>query len=1016
MSIFSNIITKVFGRKSDKDLKALAPLVDEINEEYSNLQSLSDEDLKNKFSDIRNELKDTIALKKESYLKEGLDLNEIDDLLYEIEKKFLDDKLIEVFAIIKDASRRLCGTKYLVMNQETVWNMIHYDVQLIGGIALHQGKIAEMKTGEGKTLVSTLAIILNAITGRGIHIITVNDYLAERDSQWMGLLYEFLGLSVGCILNQMSSEQRKIMYSKDITYGTNSQFGFDYLRDNMAVRVDDQVQRGHVFAIVDEVDSVLIDEARTPLIISGVVNNQNNEQYTSWKAKIESLIKKQNQIINNILSGVEDNIETDSMKVGEAILAASRGGPKNRKLQKLFQIQGVKRLLSKAESEFIREKKMSEIDEQLFFSIDERSNVVDLSEKGRNFLSSNNDDFVIPDLGEIYHNLDNGSLSAKDIAMEKEKAQANHSEVSERIHTINQLLRAYSLFEKDVEYIVQDGKVLIVDQHTGRVMHGRQFSDGMHQAIEAKEGVAIQRETQTVATITIQNYFRMYEKLAGMTGTALTEAGEFMEIYKLDVIEIPTNQQILRQDHEDLIYKTKREKYNAVIEKIEELHAKGQPVLVGTTSVEESETLARMLRRTKLPHNVLNAKQHQSEAEIVARAGHKNAITISTNMAGRGTDIKLGDGVIELGGLYILGTGRHESRRIDLQLRGRSGRQGDSGESIFFLSLEDNLMRLFGSDRIAKVMDRLGIQEGEVITHSMVTKSIERAQKKIEAMNFGGRKNIIEYDDVMNYQRDIVYNRRNFALHEKDISKELTQIINEYLEDLVSLHCVGNINNWDTQSLNEDVLNILGIDIDSTKIGTTQQQIVSKLSKQANDIINFKKENFDEKLVDNFQKFIMLRTIDEKWQDHLYTMDQLREGIGLRAYGQKNPLIEYKNEGFAMFEEMMTQTNEETLKRIFRTDLSNLVSTDMRIEQKTKNLETKKNLNVLSSMQQAQSANQPTGAAQPFAPNQKRQPIKVDKKIGRNDKVIIKKGSETKSVKYKKFEKMKEDGWVLEKS
>ena len=985
MSIFSNIIRKVFGRKSDKDLKTIAPLVGEINLEYSNLKSLSDNDLKNKFLNIRNDLMNTIASKKESYLKEGHDLNEIDDLLYELEKKYLDDKLIEVFAIIKDASRRLCGTKYLVMNQDTVWNMIHYDVQLVGGVALHQGKIAEMKTGEGKTLVSTLAIILNAITSRGIHIITVNDYLAERDSQWMGLLYEFLGLSVGCILNQMSSEQRKIMYSKDITYGTNSQFGFDYLRDNMAVRVDDQVQRSHVFAIVDEVDSVLIDEARTPLIISGVVNNQNNEQYTSWKAKIESLIKKQNQIINNILSGVEDDIETDSMKAGEAILAASRGGPKNRKLQKLFQIQGVKRLLSKAESEFIREKKMLEIDEQLFFSIDERSNVVDLSEKGRNFLSSNNDDFVIPDLGEIYHNLDNGSLSAKDIAMEKEKAQANHSEVSERIHTINQLLRAYSLFEKDVEYIVQDGKVLIVDQHTGRVMHGRQFSDGMHQAIEAKEGVAIQRETQTVATITIQNYFRMYEKLAGMTGTALTEAGEFMEIYKLDVIEIPTNQQISRKDHEDLIYKTKREKYNAVIEKIEELHTKGQPVLVGTTSVEESETLARMLRRTKLPHNVLNAKQHQSEAEIVARAGYKNAITISTNMAGRGTDIKLGDGVIELGGLYILGTGRHESRRIDLQLRGRSGRQGDSGESIFFLSLEDNLMRLFGSDRIAKVMDRLGIQEGEVITHSMVTKSIERAQKKIEAMNFGGRKNIIEYDDVMNYQRDIVYNRRNFALHEKDISKELTQIVNEYLEDLVSLYCVGNINNWDTQSLNENILNILGIDIDSSKIGTTQQQIVSKLSNQANDIINFKKENFDEKLVDNFQKFILLRTIDEKWQDHLYTMDQLREGIGLRAYGQKNPLIEYKNEGFAMFEEMMSQTNEETLKRIFRTDLSNLVSTDMRVEQKTKNLETKKNLNILSSMQQAERASQPSRENQPFAPNQKRQPIKVDKKIGRND-------------------------------
>jgi len=985
MSIFSNIITRVFGKKSDKDLKLLAPVVDDINQEFSNLQSLSDDDLKKKFSDIRYELNNTITTSKENFIKEGHSLNEIDDLLYEIEKNYLDDKLIEVFAIIKDASRRLCGTKYLVMNQETVWNMVHYDVQLIGGISLHQGKIAEMKTGEGKTLVSTLAIILNAITDRGIHIITVNDYLAERDSQWMGLLYEFLGLSVGCILNQMDNEQRKKMYLKDITYGTNSQFGFDYLRDNMAVRIEDQVQRGHVFAIVDEVDSVLIDEARTPLIISGVVKNQNNEQYTGWKSQIESLIKKQNETINNILSDVEDNIKNESLKAGEAILAASRGAPKNRKLQKLFQIQGVQRLLSKTESEFIRDKKMTEIDEQLFFSIDERSNIVDLSEKGRSFLSSNNDDFIIPDLGEIYHNLDKSNLSAKDIATEKEKAQSNHSEVSERIHTINQLLRAFSLFEKDVEYIVQDGKVLIVDQHTGRVMHGRQFSDGMHQAIEAKEGVAIQRETQTVATITIQNYFRMYEKLAGMTGTALTEAGEFMEIYKLDVIEIPTNQPITRKDHEDLIYKTKREKYNSVIEKIEELHSKSQPVLVGTTSVEESETLSRMLRRTKLPHNVLNAKQHQSEAEIVARAGHKNAITISTNMAGRGTDIKLGDGVVESGGLFILGTGRHESRRIDLQLRGRAGRQGDAGESIFFLSLEDNLMRLFGSDRIAKVMDRLGIEEGEVITHSMVTKSIERAQKKIEAMNFGGRKNIIEYDDVMNYQRDIVYNRRNFALHEKDISVELNQIINEYLEDLINICCVGNINNWDVQVLNENILNTLGIDIDSSKIGTSKEEVVKKLTKQANDIIAFKKENFDENMVNSFQKFILLRTIDEKWQDHLYTMDQLREGIGLRAYGQKNPLIEYKNEGFAMFEEMMSQTNEETLKRIFRTDLSQLVSSDMRLEQKTKNLETKKNLNVLSSMQQQQNSNSPSSQAQPFAPNQKRQPIKVDKKIGRND-------------------------------
>ena len=989
MSVFSNMITKVFGRKSDKDLKSLSPIVDEINQEFLSLNLLSDDDLKKKFSDFRIELNNTIASNKKIFLESVNNSNEVDDLLYEVEKKYLDDNLVKIFAIIKDASRRLCGSKYLVMNQETIWNMVHYDMQLIGGIALHQGKIAEMKTGEGKTLVSTLAIILNAITSRGIHIITVNDYLAERDSQWMGLLYEFLGLSVGCILNQMSNDQRKEMYSRDITYGTNSQFGFDYLRDNMAVKIDNQVQRGHVFAIVDEVDSVLIDEARTPLIISGIVNNQKNEQYTGWRGNIESLLRKQNQIINNILSDVEGIIESNPSKAGEAILVASRGAPKNRKLEKLFQIQGVKRLLSKTESEFIRDKKMSEIDEQLFFSIEERSNIVDLSEKGRSFLSSNHDDFIIPDLGEVYHNLDKGDLSDKDIAMEKEKAQSHHSEVSERIHTINQLLRAYSLFEKDVEYIVQDGKVLIVDQHTGRVMHGRQFSDGMHQAIEAKEGVDIQRETQTVATITIQNYFRMYEKLAGMTGTALTEAGEFMEIYKLDVIEIPTNQPITRKDHEDLIYKTREEKYNSVIEKIEELHSKGQPILVGTTSVEESETLSKMLKKTKLPHNVLNAKQHQSEAEIVARAGHKNAITISTNMAGRGTDIKLGEGVIDVGGLFILGTGRHESRRIDLQLRGRAGRQGDAGESIFFLSLEDNLMRLFGSDRIAKVMDRLGIEEGEVITHSMVTKSIERAQKKIEAMNFGGRKNIIEYDDVMNYQRDIVYNRRNFALHEKDNSKELVQIINEYLEDLVDLYCSGNINNWDMQSLNENILSTLGINIDSSTIGASKQEVVGKLSKQAKDIISFKKENFDEKMIDNFQKFILLRTIDEQWQDHLYAMDQLREGIGLRAYGQKNPLIEYKNEGFTMFEVMMSLTNEETLRRIFRTDLSNLVSSDMRMEQKTKNLQTKKNLNVLSSMQNSPNptpSKNPLGnSAQPFAPNQKRQPIKVDKKVGRND-------------------------------
>ena len=999
MSILTKVVTTIFGKKSDKDLKKINPYINEINQQYDSLNALSDSQIKEKFESIKNSLQEEIKCKKEDYLKENINPDDLDDKLYLLEKEYLDNHMVEVFAIVKDVARRLCGTSYQVMNQPMEWNMIHYDVQLVGGIVLHQGKISEMKTGEGKTLVSTLPIVLNAITGRGIHIITVNDYLAERDSQWMGLLYEFLGLSVGCILNQMDSMTRKEMYKKDITYGTNSQFGFDYLRDNMSVNVDQQVQRGHVYAIVDEVDSVLIDEARTPLIISGVVSNQQNEQYTSWKMQVEALIKEQNNLVNSMLNNIEELLEKDENKAGKIILQVSRAAPKNKKLQKIYQKQGVQRLVGKIESEYIRDKKLHELDEELLFSIDEKSNIVDLSEDGRKFLSANkSDDFVIPDLGEIFHTIDNKGLSKNEAALEKEKYQAMHSEKSEKIHTINQLLRAYSLFEKDVEYIVQDGKVLIVDKHTGRVMHGRQFSDGMHQAIEAKENVAIQRETQTVATITIQNYFRMYEKLAGMTGTALTEAGEFMEIYKLDVIEIPTHSEIIRKDREDLIYKTKREKYNAVIEKIRQLHDKGQPILVGTTSVEESETLSRMLRRAKLPHNVLNAKQHQKEAEIITRAGHKNAVTISTNMAGRGTDIKLGDGVIDVGGLFILGTGRHESRRIDLQLRGRSGRQGDAGESVFFLSLEDNLMRIFGSDRIAKVMDRMGIKDGEVITHSMVTKSIERAQKKIEAMNFSGRKNIIEYDDVMNHQRDIVYNRRNFSLHESDITNELEQIIKEYVEDTVDLYCTGSQGDWDLINLNQELLNTFGLNITFAE-SDGLDDIITKICKTSKETITFKKENFDTELFNNFQKFIILRTIDEKWQDHLYAMDQLREGIGLRAYGQKNPLIEYKHEGFAMFETMMAETNKETLKRIFRTDLSNVGQKNMNVEQKTKNLQTKQNVNILSSLSKPNpSENQPSinnpslanqgipGAPpQTFAPNTKRQPIKVEKKIGRNE-------------------------------
>ena len=712
MSFFTKIVTGIFGKKSEKDLKLLAPVIEEINAAFEPLKSLSDDELKQRFQDIRTELKEISDNSRKTFKAEGLEEEELEEAILKVEQEYLDNKMVEVFAIVKDASRRLCGTEFTVMHQKMGWEMVPFDVQLMGGVALHQGKIAEMKTGEGKTLVSTMPIILNALTGRGVHLITVNDYLAERDSQWMGLLYDYLGISVGCILNQMNSEQRKEMYNRDITYGTNSQFGFDYLRDNMSIRPEDQVQRGHAYAIVDEVDSVLVDEARTPLIISGNVDAPSNQQYNEWRSSIETIIRKQNQMVNKLVSEAEDVLDTDDNKAAVNLLMASRGAPKNKRLMKIFQQQGTKQLVHKMESEYIRDKKLPELDEQMYFSIDERAHVIDLSDIGRQYLSPDHpENFIIPDLGEIFHEIDNTEgLSQHDKLEKKEEAQTLHMERSDRIHAINQLLRAYSLYEKDIEYIVQEGKVLIVDEHTGRVLHGRRFSDGLHQALEAKEQVVIEKETQTMATITIQNYFRMYSKLAGMTGTAVTEAQELMEIYKLDVVEIPTNQPIIRGDNDDLVYRTKREKYNAVIKKIQELMHKGQPVLVGTTSVEESETLARMLKRAKVPHNVLNAKQHQKEAEIITRAGQKSAVTISTNMAGRGTDIKLGEGVKEFGGLYILGTGRHESRRIDLQLRGRSGRQGDTGESIFFLSLEDDLMRLFGSDRIAKVMDRMGVE------------------------------------------------------------------------------------------------------------------------------------------------------------------------------------------------------------------------------------------------------------------------------------------------------------------
>ena len=990
MSVFAKIVTGVFGKKSDRDMKIFTPFIEEINSAYSSLQTLSDDELKQRLTTIRDDFEEKSKSLKKIFKKEGLGGKDLQEAVLKSEQEFLDANMVEVYSIVKDACRRLYGTEFTVMHQKMKWGMIPYDVQLIGGIVLHKGKVAEMKTGEGKTLVSTMPIILNTITGRGVHVITVNDYLAERDSQWMGLLYDFLGLSVGCILSQMNSEQRQAIYSRDITYGTNSQFGFDYLRDNMSVRPEDQVQRSHSYAIVDEVDSVLIDEARTPLIISGNVDAPSNQQYNEWRNNIESIIRKQNQLVNQLVAEADKILDTDEAKAAVNLLMASRGSPKNKKLMKVFQKQGTQQIVHKMESEHIRDKKMPELDEQLYFSIDERNHVIDLSEIGRQFLSPDHpENFIIPDLGELFHEIENtADLNQKEILEKKEEAQALHMERSDRIHAINQLLRAYSLYEQDVEYIVQGGKVLIVDEHTGRVLHGRRFSDGLHQALEAKEQVVIEKETQTMATITIQNYFRMYSKLAGMTGTAITEVQELMEIYKLDVVEIPTNQPIIRIDNDDLVYRSKREKYNAVVQKIQELSQKGQPILVGTTSVEESETLGRLLKRAKVPHNVLNAKQHQKEAEVITLAGQKSAVTISTNMAGRGTDIKLGEGVKELGGLFILGTGRHESRRIDLQLRGRSGRQGDSGESIFFLSLEDDLMRLFGSDRIAKVMDRMGVEEGEVITHAMVTRSIERAQKKVESRNFGIRKHLLEYDDVMNQQREIVYDRRNYALTGENISLEVDEIMDEYIDELIEAYCSGSTpRDWQWDEFSEEVLQTFSLDIKSEHEHITSEEKLREMVRQgAKTILSYKKKSVDGDLFDQFQKWVVLRTIDEKWREHLAAMDQLREGIGLRAYGQKNPLIEYKQEGFGMFAEIMAETNQETIKRIFRTN----------IQQAEKKSAPSRPMPANLKMQHDESGGlgfvpPPQGAGKSIqqqaigGPQQARQPMKVEKKVGRND-------------------------------
>ena len=935
------LIKKFFDR-NEREVKKLWPRVKEINDLEAGLQKLSDDELRAK----------TAAWKEE--------LSKIEDK-DELAQK-LNEILPEAFAVVKNACRRLTERKtdVIVREHPLRWEMIPFDVQLIGGIGLHNGKIAEMATGEGKTLVGTLPVYLNALTGRGVHVVTVNDYLASRDSEWMGAIYKFLGLTVGCILNSQDPSSRRAQYACDITYGTNAEFGFDYLRDNgMARNKEQQVQRGHYFAIVDEVDSILIDEARTPLIISGPSMHTHDEQFAQWKPLVDSLVRAQQQLCNRFLSEAEALIKklnpTDGSNVTNAaeleneigllLFRVKTGQPKSEGLMKVLENPEYLKLMNQAELNLHKDQKKVDLyreKEELLFAIDEKSHEADLTEKGRTFISPKDPDaFVLPDLNTLLHDVDAGpETDARKRLEEKTKLQAEFEAKAQKIHAISQLLKAYSLYQLDVEYVVQENKVLIVDQHTGRLMPGRRWSDGLHQAVEAKEGVAIERETQTLATITIQNYFRLYTKLAGMTGTAETEAAEFFDIYKLGVLTIPTNKPNIRKDGHDSVYKTRREKFNAVAAEIKTLHAQGRPILVGTVSVETSEMLSRALKKEGLIHSVLNAKYHQQEAEIVSRAGQRGSITIATNMAGRGTDIKLSAGVPEVGGLHVLGTERHESRRIDRQLRGRCSRQGDPGSSHFFISLEDDLMRLFGSDRIVKLMERMGLEEGQELTHPLLNRSIQQAQKRVEGHNFQQRKRTLEYDDVMNKQRAVIYGFRNEIINSDDVRDRLMDIMEEVVVDKVVqfTNAESEFSEWKLRSLADWVnLNFpLGMPeaeiLKAAESGTEKPvagSLYDGLSPQQFAVCTFLSDSirkaYDLKIsfenpvaLKEVERFTILSAIDKLWQEHLYEMDSLRHGIQLRAHGQRDPLLEYKSEAFKIFDELMVNVKTEICHNIFR--------------------------------------------------------------------------------------------------
>ena len=1000
-----SLLTTIFGTKSGREIKKIQPLVNQINELYDTLEGKDESYLAQRTAQLQRDVQERIFSAESKKLKDISDRKEIQKIRTEIEKEVLDDILVEAFALVKHASRLLYGKEWVAVGQKIKWEMIPYDEQLIGGVVLHQGKISEMKTGEGKTLVATMPIYLNALSGRGVHVITVNDYLAQRDSEWMGKVFEMLGMSVGHILNSMNPEQRKAAYNCDITYGTNNEFGFDYLRDNMTIDAEYLVQRPHHYAIVDEVDSVLVDEARTPLIISGPVETKINQSYVDLSSPVKSLVRKQKELVSDLVVQAEQIIRIDSPSdeqlydAGLLLLKAKKGLPKDSKLQELFQEQGTLKLMNSVESEFIADKKLHELDEDLYFVIDEQSNSVDLSDKGRIALSPDNmEAFTIPDLGEMLSDIDEKDLSDDQKKLNKEKAYQLHSQRSGKIHYLNQLLKAYTLFDKDVEYVVQNGQVLIVDEFTGRVLPGRRFSGGLHQALEAKENVKIEKETQTLASITIQNYFRMYDKLSGMTGTADTEAAEFEKIYNLGVTVIPTHRPIVRKDFNDVIYKSMHAKYKAVINEVGSYFKKGQPVLIGTISVEVSELLSKMLKQKGIPHNVLNAKQHKSEAEIVSQAGLKNAITIATNMAGRGTDIKLGAGVEELGGLHIIGTARHESRRIDLQLRGRSGRQGDSGSSRFYISLEDDLMRLFNMDKLASYMDRLAMDEDQELSAGMLNRGVSNAQKKVEERNFGMRKHLLEYDDVLNQQREIIYELRNKALLSESIKSSIDEFIDDFIYDLLEPLEIKSITDWDWAALNQELNAHLLIDINLSEVKElkSKEEIVAKILDKALQYYNKKEEIIPEELLRKLEKFVVLRTIDEKWRNHLLGMDQLREGIGLRAFGQKNPLIEYKAEAYNFFQDLMVSLRASIVQRVYHAQISEN-------PRPKENAPLQKNIQLTHADASADTKSQPVSTPE----------NNMEEKIGRNDKIkVLSPSGDEVEIKFKKLESYLSKGYT----